>query len=160
MIATGIPIGCVNLRIVSRLATNQIQNLCSMITSGKIVAGNFEPAGSSHAQLIAPVAIECSIIASQFFSDVDVSSRNVSVFTGRHAGSIRVFRMIEKTCIVSAQLVQTRSRAFTNRPCDDVDARRRSFLRLLCSKRIRNANALERMADLVCLFALLFSDGV
>ena len=26
--------------------------------------------------------------------------------------------------------------------------------------RIRNANALERMSDLVCLFALLFSDGV
>lgn len=34
---------------------------------------------------------------------------------------------------------------------------RRPFL---CSRRIRNARALERMADLVCLFALLFSDGV
>src|SRR6185369_1294255 len=99
--ATGIPISWVNLRTVSRLATNQIQNLCSMITSGKIV-GRFEPAGSSQAQLIAPVAVECSIIASQFFSGVDVSSRNVNVFTGGYAGSIRVFRMVEKTCIVSA----------------------------------------------------------
>lgn len=34
---------------------------------------------------------------------------------------------------------------------------RRPFL---CSRRIRNASALERMADLACLFALLFSDGV